>query len=124
MNRRSSSFIRSRYTQAIGTMFNWIRNLLVFTVSLLAGFTLGPMLGVDAADAPSSPVYVVKGAGQLRQRDSKSLRPLRADRADAVACERNGMLEYWNIEILGSERIDPFFHSSIFPLFQSLMHFR
>ena len=42
-------------------MFNWIRNLLVLTVSFLAVFTLGPMLGVDAADAPSSPVYVVKG---------------------------------------------------------------
>ena len=42
-------------------MFNSIRNLLVPTVSFLAVFTLGPMLGVDAADAPSLPVYVVKG---------------------------------------------------------------
>ena len=30
-------------------MFNWIRNLLVLTVSFLAVFTLGPMLGVDVA---------------------------------------------------------------------------
>jgi hypothetical protein len=61
MNRRSSSFIRARYTQAIGTMFNWIRNLFLFTAAVLATLTLGPILGVDAADAPSSPVYVVKG---------------------------------------------------------------
>jgi len=42
-------------------MFNWIRNLFLFTAAVLATLTLGPILGVDAADAPSSPVYVVKG---------------------------------------------------------------
>jgi membrane-bound lytic murein transglycosylase F len=42
-------------------MLNWIRNSLLFTASFLSVFTLGPLLGVDAADAPSSPVYVVKG---------------------------------------------------------------
>jgi uncharacterized protein (UPF0210 family) len=42
-------------------MFNWIRNLLVFTACILAASTLGSILGVDAADAPSAPVYVVKG---------------------------------------------------------------
>ena len=38
-----------------------IRKLLVVTVSFLAVFILGPILGVDAADAPSAPVYIVKG---------------------------------------------------------------
>jgi hypothetical protein len=42
-------------------MYTWIRNLLMYAACGLAALTLGPMLGVDAADAPSSPVYVVKG---------------------------------------------------------------
>jgi membrane-bound lytic murein transglycosylase F len=42
-------------------MSTWIRNLLMFAACGLAALTLGPILGVDAADAPTAPAYVVKG---------------------------------------------------------------
>ena len=42
-------------------MYSWIRKLLILAAYGLAALTLGPILGVDAADAPSAPVYVVKG---------------------------------------------------------------
>jgi hypothetical protein len=56
----------------------------------------------------------LRGTGELRQRDSKSLRPLRADRADAITCARNGMLEYWNADVLGFRTS---IHYSILPIF-------
>ena len=48
--------------------------------------------------------YCAARSRQLRERDSKSLRPLCGDRADAIAGEG------WNIEVLGFKRISRFFH--------------
>src|SRR5262249_28326593 len=51
-----------RLNQRIGgTMYARIRTLLISAACGLVALTLGPILGVDAADAPSAPVYVVKG---------------------------------------------------------------
>ena len=55
-----------------------------------------PMLLLSKKDVATKALRLLplRRAGQLRQRDSKSLWPLRADRAYAIARERDGMVEY------------------------------
>jgi hypothetical protein len=45
---------------------------------------------------------------------------LQAAQKDSEAYEGNGMLEYWNIEVVGFERINPSFHPSTIPFFTTL----
>jgi hypothetical protein len=81
-----------------------------------AALTLGPILKAAPGmlQALNLRLLPLRGTGELRQRDSKSLRPLRADRADAITCARNGMLEYWNADVLGFRTS---IHYSILPIF-------
>ncbi|HEX9270693.1 MAG TPA: hypothetical protein VGA01_00620, partial [Candidatus Binatia bacterium] len=45
---------------------------------------------------------------------------LAAAQKGSEAYEGNGMLEYWNIEVVGFERINPSFHPSTLPISRTL----
>ena len=58
-----------------------------------------------------------KNAIQALQSTSESLKNsiCRLFKKISEAYEGNGMLEYWNIEVVGFERINPSFHPSTIP---------